>query len=223
MFGASPGAGGSSGCRQCIRSAPQLGQLGREDVWRKKMAGRGFGNPRMTWGQVKEWAGWKGDKTPRQLKDDQGQITNSPKKMANILSNYYSDKIKKIRKNQSVNVDDPLTSARKIGERTKGELVLTEVTQEHVRNVMRKVKNSRSLGPDNIQADLLKKSIKYTLPVITHLINVSIRTKKFARRWKVAKVVPHFKGSGEKHDSANYRPLSLLSPVSRLEEKIITI
>ena len=59
---------------------------GAEETWRKKLAGKSKGNPKITWSQLKEWAGWHGDKTPRALKDKNGQVTRSTKSIVEILS-----------------------------------------------------------------------------------------------------------------------------------------
>ena len=42
-------------------------------------------------------------------------------------------------------------------------------------------------------------------------------------KWKTVKVMPQYKGSGEKHQPKKFRPVSLLSLVSRLVEQVITI
>ncbi len=83
------------------------------------------------------------------------------------------------------------------------------------------MKNSTSLGPNGLQADLFKKSSKYTLKAICHIANLSIRTKSFASLWKVAKVIPIWKGDDEL-EAKNYRPVSLLNPLSRLVEKLVS-
>ena len=76
------------------------------------MAWRSKGNPRMTWGQLKEWVGWRGNKSLRKLVDGQGQITRNPNKMANILANYYGNKVKKIREKLG-NKNNKLTTTTK--------------------------------------------------------------------------------------------------------------
>ena len=100
---------------------------------------------------------------------------------------------------------------------------MREVTPEEVKKAAQKMSNSKSLGHDNIQADLLKKSIPFTLKAISHIVNLPIRSSKFARQWKIAKVTPLWKGGGEKSEARHYRPVSLLSSLSRLVEKIVAM
>ena len=129
----------------------------------------------MTWSQLKEWVGWRSQKSPQQLADKQGKVTRSPRKMAEIMSDHYYRKVKIIRENQpQSNVN--LKTAEEIGKHKPG-INLREITQEEVLKTMQKMSNSKALGPDLIQADLLKKSSKHTSRALTHIINLSIRTK----------------------------------------------
>ena len=57
-------------------------------------------------------------------------------------------------------------------------------------------------------------------PIITHIINLSIKQGYVPQDFKLAKVTPlHKKGS--KLDPGNYRPISILSSISKVMEKIV--
>ena len=71
-----------------------------EEKWRLRAAKRNRGNPRHTWGQIREWLGWKGDGTPKQLQNEKGQMERGPRAMANIMSDYYATKVRQIRSDQ---------------------------------------------------------------------------------------------------------------------------
>ena len=55
---------------------------------------------------------------------------------------------------------------------------------------------------------------------LVHIFNCSLGSAIFPDRWKVAKVVPLFKG-GDQSDVGNYRPVSLLPLPGKLLEKIV--
>ena len=117
---------------------------------------------------------------------------------------------------------DPCEGLKKIVKEKEEKFCLKPVSEEEVEMSLRKMKNSSSLGPNGMQADLLKKSMKFTVQPLTYLTNLSIKQCKFPNQWKTAKVIPLWKGQGgDKLDPKEYRPVLLLNPVSRLVERMI--
>ena len=55
---------------------------------------------------------------------------------------------------------------------------------------------------------------------IHHLISLSIMQQKFPSSWKEAKILPLFK-KGDILDRKNYRAVSILSPVSKILERVV--
>ena len=53
------------------------------------------------------------------------------------------------------------------------------------------------------------------------MFNTSIETRIFLDTWTLARVTPIFR-EGDKDEKSNYRPTSVLPPISRLFEKLIT-
>ena len=102
------------------------------------------------------------------------------------------NKLKKI-KEKIDSLGDPLTNIKSMMQDKKRKFSISEVSEETVIQTARKMKNSTSLGPDTIQADLLKKTLPWTSKIITSIINQSLRDSQFPERWKVAKVVPLYK------------------------------
>lgn len=56
---------------------------------------------------------------------------------------------------------------------------------------------------------------------LAQLINLSLKTGKVPTQMKTARVVPIYKGKGEKKSPSSYRPISILPPVSKIMEKIV--
>ena len=79
---------------------------------------------------------------------------------------------------------------------------------------------SKSSGPDGISAKMLKHTAVGIAPSITQLFNLSIKNGRVPRDWKLSTVVPIPK-SGRSHSPNNYRPISLLSVLSKVLEKHI--
>ena len=93
-------------------------------------------------------------------------------------------------------------------------------SEEEVFELLSHLDTSKSNGPDGISARMLKHTAISITPSITWLFNLSIRIGKIPNAWKVSHVVPIPKSS-TMHDPKNYRPISLLSILSKILEKHI--
>ena len=91
-------------------------------------------------------------------------------------------------------------------------------TEEEVYNMLRTLDVSKSNGHDNISARILKETALSMTSIVTQLFNISIKLGELPDEWKVARVSPIPK-SGKSSDPTNYRPISLLSILSKLLEK----
>ena len=77
---------------------------------------------------------------------------------------------------------------------------------------------SKSTGPDGISARMLRGTVDAVVPSLTRLFNLSITTGSFPESWKLARIVPVPK-SVVMSAPSNYRPISILSVVSKVLER----
>ena len=99
-------------------------------------------------------------------------------------------------------------------------LFLSPVTPSEIYDITKSLKNSFSTGHDEISSNMLKKIICPILIPLTHIFNLSLSTGVYPNSFKLAKVIPIYK----KDDPAcisNYRPISLLTNLSKILEKIV--
>ena len=89
-----------------------------------------------------------------------------------------------------------------------------------IKKIVEKINSKKSTGYDDISNDLLKHIIDEIVIPLEHIMNLSIVNGIVPDNMKIAKVVPIYK-KGESLDTSNYRPISLLSSISKILEKIV--
>ena len=98
---------------------------------------------------------------------------------------------------------------------------LHPVTEEEIIHAIYHLPKKTSERADNINTELLQKSLMVTLPVISHVINLNITTSVFPASWKKAIITPICKGKGPLESPNSYRPVALLPVFSRVTEKLV--
>ena len=98
-------------------------------------------------------------------------------------------------------------------------LFFSPVTEPELATCMRGLKRS-SAGSDNIRPQELQDNIDLLVTPITHLMNLSLQHGVFPSRLKTANITPIHKG-GPPDVATNYRPISVLTTLSKLLEKLV--
>ena len=94
------------------------------------------------------------------------------------------------------------------------------ISEREVRLLIKQLTNS-STEPDGIHNRCLKNFTKSLISHLTALFNLIICTGYIPQQWKRANIILILKPHKDKHQPSSYRPISLLSCLGKLLEKII--
>ena len=181
---------------------------------------REFGGDSSTvWKNVKNWLGWTTGGPPTKLIKD-GYMYTKPMDMARIMNDYFVTKVRNLRNNLVPSPGDPCALIRRLMSNRTCSLKLKCVHPDVVLKIISGMKSSSSCGVDSIDSRILKLAKHQLVPVITHIVNLSIKNQKFPDSWKQSKVIPLHKKE-EVTNPKNYRPVSLLPILSKVLERVI--
>ena len=142
-----------------------------------------------------------------------GTVATKDSEKANMLNQYFSECFSK--------AQPPLADSDYDRIHVTGDCPLDFLcTENEVLCMLASLDTSKANGPDGISARMLKATAVSIVPSLTKILNLSIETGKFPELWKHSLVVPIPKANDHKSPS-NYRPISLLSVISKLLERHI--
>ncbi|CAH2096799.1 unnamed protein product [Euphydryas editha] len=98
--------------------------------------------------------------------------------------------------------------------------VLLGTDPSEVESTLMTLDSRSAAGWDNISTAFLKRAKEIVVPVISDLINLSFEKGIFPEAFKRSIITPVYK-SGNKDEITNYRPISVLTSISKIMEKIL--
>ena len=189
-----------------------------EEMFKKEKIRENISDTAKVWKCTKMFMGWKTVGTPAQLEEHSKLITSATA-IAKVMNQFFVDKVKQIRQKMASVVIN-LTHCMHIMEKKNCKLDLSHITVSKVASILKNLSNNRSTALD----DLDNYSVRVAAPVIAqplhHIITLSVMQCKFPTAWKYAKVLPLHKKE-DPLQKKNYRPVSILSPLSKVLEKLV--
>ena len=134
------------------------------------------------------------------------EILTSPQDKANLFADNFVS-------NSTVNDEGHILHA--FPSRTATVVSNPLITPKKIARSIHSLDASKATGPDGILAIVLKMCFPELSPILAKLFNMCLAVSMFPSSWKVASVVPVFKGAGERSESTNYCPVSLLPIISK--------
>ena len=119
------------------------------------------------------------------------------------------------------NLDDSGISLLVFPSRTNRKLHNISITPKIVKKVITNLDSSKVSGADGIPVVVLKNCEPELSYVLAKLFNKCLKESCFLYCWKVSLVIAVFKNVGERSTAKSYCPVSLLSVVSKVFEKLV--
>jgi hypothetical protein len=177
------------------------------------------GNPKKIWQTLNEILG-KGRKSDSIEKLN---INGVPSTNPTDISNHFNKFFTEIGQQISDNVPPVTKQAEDYIQYNRDipEMNLQNTTPEHVLKTINKFKSKNSSDVQGVTSKMIKFIGREISIPLSHIFNLSLSSGLFPSQLKTCRVIPIFK-SGSCLECDNYRPISLLSSISKVLEKIVS-
>ena len=184
------------------------------------------------WKKVKPFFSDKSLETNNIILKGKDELITDSSTLTNLFNNYFINITNTLKLKKSPSKFQSLSkllthykdhlSIQKIKEtfKIKEKFEFNEVSSEEVKKVIKSLNKKKAAISTWIPVKIIIDSIDTYLPVLTGIINNSIRNGTFPDELKLAEVIPIFK-KVDPFDITDCRPVSLLSHVSKVYERII--
>ena len=115
---------------------------------------------------------------------------------------------------------DPLTKLRSLMIGRQCSFMLSMVHPDQVDHIISSLNNTTAFGFDQIDTSIIKLVKPEILPAVTHIINLSITSRRFPASWKKSKIIPLHK-KDDPLDPKNYRPVAIVPILSKILERAV--
>lgn len=145
-----------------------------------------------------------------------------PESKANLLADQYE-------KVHNIDLTNNTTDQSKIIEAVENYMQSTIVkdyatfhtTPNEIKNIIKKLPAQKAPGLDGVQNIVLKNLTNKAVVQLMYIVNAMLKFSYFLSQWKTGSVIPILKPGKINTDPNSYRPISLLTTLSKLVEKII--
>jgi hypothetical protein len=139
----------------------------------------------------------------------------------NISSDQFNNYFVSVGSSLNDKIGEPsITPSDYISETYPHSFFASPIHELEIKMIVNSLSNSTSSGPDGITAKILKATLDSISKPLLLIFNFSFMHGIFPNALKLARVTPVFK-KGDADDCTNYRPISVLSLLSKVLEKLM--
>ena len=158
----------------------------------------------------------KESESPKIILNNESEFLTNPNDIANQFNNFFCSVAPIIQSHIKPNFkffDHYLT------ESCKESFLISPCTNNEILEIISSLDYNKAVGINSIPIKILKVAKKQIAEHLCFIYNLSFTTGIFPDSLKIAKVTPVYK-KGSKLECANYRPISLLSNLDKIIEKL---
>ena len=143
-------------------------------------------------------------------------VLTDKKDIANALNNYFINIGPQLLKNTGNSTD----YLQYLKNNQASSFYMHPTSPSEILALISKLDIKKSPGDDEISGKLLKSCPILFSNLISHIANMVMITGKYPHKLKLGKIIPIYK-KNNKMDPTNYRPISLLSVINKIIEKVL--
>lgn len=194
----------------------ELIRITKSNYYRNKIVSS-QGSSKVLWNTVNEFI--KKNRVVSDIKEVNINGVSISKNLTDI-ANHFNKHFATIGENMARSVPKPSREIRVLQQNINESLYLYPTDAKEISNIINDLKCRKAPGQDGITSEILKNIVEFIKQPLAHIMNIMLLTGEFPKTFKVAVVKPLFK-KGDKTDLNNYRPISLISNLAKIAEKII--
>ena len=150
--------------------------------------------------------------------DDNGSSITDQQQISNHFNTYFSNISENILNERKFTGDGNFE--KYLQNPVKDRIYIDPVYEDEIKSIILNINIHKSCGPTSIPTNILKYLVNDIASPLSLIINLALTSGVHPDKLKIAKVIPIFK-KGSKLKTCNYRPISLLSNLNKMFEKIV--
>lgn len=147
------------------------------------------------------------------VKDESGELLMKQEDISERWRDYFEKLLNAEEANNEENVEQTQSQEEE-------EQEMEEISMEEVRGAVRRMKNGKAPGEDELPVEIIKILGETGISWLREIINEAWKAERIPQDWGRAIVCPIYK-KGDKTQCNNYRGISLLSHVGKIYERIL--
>ena len=146
----------------------------------------------------------------RIIKDADGRLLTDKGSVLERWRTYFKD-LMNVENDREQRENQARTSERDVDNISEGE----------VRAALKRMKNGKSVGPDEIPIEAWRSLGGIAVTWLTRLFNRLLEGEKMPDEWRKSTLIPIYKNKGDAQSCTNYRGIKLMSHTMKLWERVV--